>query len=452
MQNFSGLSGLGNKQGVQQEIYKIKRCMEELKTFMPEGLSEREESNYELQKEKLADLERQKECAKHNIKTLDGIKKLQLMVDISDKLFDLDKSLIELVEKDYNQLRSKVSEAWEKRIGVFVARQEEKIIDLEKQSKLIEESDEYCKAQSLYAKNQEYMSYADKLKVENKRLTDILQKEKDIEDRNTRLSELKKGIIKEHSQFFVKYKQFCDSVYLENDGVKIYPYISFKHSQYVELISRYLDGRASTNQNVINYQCENGEEYTNFIENMFDNLYSGNYILKKGVDVEEVVEHLVTFNGFVINYNIQYQDDDLESMSEGKMAFVILRLLLDFSKNDYPILIDQPEDDLDNRAIYAELVQYLRIKKKMRQIILVTHNPNIVVGADAEEIIVANQHGINSPNPGKIKFAYRSGALEESFQNNNSNILLCQGIREHVCDLLEGGNVAFRERENKYHL
>ena len=85
---YEELLALGNKQGVQQEIYKIKRCMEELKTVMPEGLSEREESNYELQKEKLADLERQKECAKHNIKTLDGIKKLQLMVDISDKLFE----------------------------------------------------------------------------------------------------------------------------------------------------------------------------------------------------------------------------------------------------------------------------------------------------------------------------------------------------------------------------
>ena len=139
-------------------------------------------------------------------------------------------------------------------------------------------------------------------------------------------------------------------------------------------------------------------------------------------------------------------------MSEGKMAFVILRLLLDFSSSDYPILIDQPEDDLDNRAIYTELVQYLRSKKKLRQIILVTHNPNIVVGADAEEIIVANQHGINSPNPDGIKFMYRSGALEESFHNDNLNILLCQGIREHVCDLLEGGNAAFQERENKYHL
>ena len=51
-------------------------------------------------------------------------------------------------------------------------------------------------------------------------------------------------------------------------------------------------------------------------------------------------------------------------MSEGKKSFVILRLLLDFSKNNYPILIDQPEDDLDNRAIYHELSSIFERSKK----------------------------------------------------------------------------------------
>jgi len=80
-------------------------------------------------------------------------------------------------------------------------------------------------------------------------------------------------------------------------------------------------------------------------------------------------------------------------MSQGKQAFVILKLLLEFSKKECPILIDQPEDSLDNRAIYNELVKYIIDKKKERQIILVTHNSNVVVSADAEQIIVANQHG-----------------------------------------------------------
>jgi predicted ATP-dependent endonuclease of OLD family len=139
-------------------------------------------------------------------------------------------------------------------------------------------------------------------------------------------------------------------------------------------------------------------------------------------------------------------------MSEGKKAFIILRLLLDFDDKEWPILIDQPEDDLDNRAIYDQLVMYLRDKKKQRQIILVTHNPNIVVGADAELVIVANQDGIKNKNQDSIKFEYYAGSLENTMAKDITvdTVLLSQGIREHVCDVLEGGDKAFLIREKKY--
>ena len=139
-------------------------------------------------------------------------------------------------------------------------------------------------------------------------------------------------------------------------------------------------------------------------------------------------------------------------MSEGKQAFVILKLLLDFSDKKCPILIDQPEDSLDNRAIYHELVAYIKRKKKERQIILVTHNSNVVVSADAENVIVANQEGADTPNLGGMKFQYINGALEDTQQRdeNSEYILSSQGIREHICDILEGGRIAFEKREQKY--
>jgi energy-coupling factor transporter ATP-binding protein EcfA2 len=125
---------------------------------------------------------------------------------------------------------------------------------------------------------------------------------------------------------------------------------------------------------------------------------------------------------------------------------------LEFSDKKCPILIDQPEDSLDNRAIYNELVQYIKKKKKERQIILVTHNANVVVNADAEEVIVANQHGEDSKNTNDIKFEYVSGSLENTFPKNDSapTVLHSQGIREHVCEILEGGTEAFKRREGKY--
>lgn len=141
-------------------------------------------------------------------------------------------------------------------------------------------------------------------------------------------------------------------------------------------------------------------------------------------------------------------------MSQGKKSFVVLKLLLEFSDDKKPVLIDQPEDSLDNRAIYTDLKKYLQRKKKERQVIVVTHNPNVVVGADAENIIVANQDSIQTPNENSLQFDYINGALENTFVKKvkESFTLKKQGIREHVFEILEGGKEAFEKREQKYNL
>jgi predicted ATP-dependent endonuclease of OLD family len=116
-------------------------------------------------------------------------------------------------------------------------------------------------------------------------------------------------------------------------------------------------------------------------------------------------------------------------------------------------LIDQPEDNLDNRSITTDLVEYLKKKKLERQIILVTHNANIVVNSDAENIIVANQKGqgdIETSSP--YQFDYTNGALENTFPliEAEKDLLKSMGIREHIADIVEGGKEAFKKREEKY--
>ena len=184
---------------------------------------------------------------------------------------------------------------------------------------------------------------------------------------------------------------------------------------------------------------------------LFEKLLEKKVTLKGQYNHNSLCQKLMASNFFEISYDIVY-DDIFNQMSEGKKAFVVLLLLLDFSSKDCPILIDQPEDDLDNRAIYKDLVTYLIKKKKERQIILVTHNPNIVVGSDSELIIVANQNGNDSPNKNGIKFQYVSGSLENTREYDKSiGITLdSQGIKQHVCEILEGGNEAFKQRERKY--
>jgi ABC-type lipoprotein export system ATPase subunit/predicted nucleic acid-binding Zn-ribbon protein len=141
---------------------------------------------------------------------------------------------------------------------------------------------------------------------------------------------------------------------------------------------------------------------------------------------------------------IKYKDKFPNQISVGQRGtmFICLQLATDpFIK---PFVYDQPEDDLDNNFIMSDLVPIFREIKSYRQVIIVTHNANLVVNADAEQIIVAN-------NDNEV-ISYVAGSLEHNFKPilTENDPLLRQGIREHVCDILEGGEEAFEKREQKY--
>ncbi|RIK32477.1 MAG: hypothetical protein DCC56_01330 [Anaerolineae bacterium] len=177
-------------------------------------------------------------------------------------------------------------------------------------------------------------------------------------------------------------------------------------------------------------------------------------IFRKGTNQNDAISQLFR-NYFLIEYNIRYKNDEILDMSPGKRGLVLLQLILHISNATHPILIDQPEDNLDNRTISDELRKFITAKKLMRQIIMVTHDANLVVLTDAENVVVSNQDGqqINRENA-EFRFEYVAGALENSFRilddANKEGVLSSCGIREHVCDILEGGEAAFKKREEKY--
>lgn len=185
---------------------------------------------------------------------------------------------------------------------------------------------------------------------------------------------------------------------------------------------------------------------------IFNKIVNQSYKLRKQTSSSQAVKDLLNDNYFDY-WEVSSNKDTLYKMSAGKASFIILKLIIGLSKSDAPILIDQPEDNLDNRSISKELIEYLKSKKHERQIILVTHNPNIVVNADAENIMIAHQYGQNANESiEEFRFDYINGALENSFDviPDSTNILKSMGIREHIADIVEGGKDAFLTRERKY--
>ena len=137
-----------------------------------------------------------------------------------------------------------------------------------------------------------------------------------------------------------------------------------------------------------------------------------------------------------LEYGIEYDGIDISKLSPGTrgIVLVLLYLVLD-AADDRPLIIDQPEDNLDPRSIYEELVPLFQEAKTRRQVIMVTHNANLVVNTDADQVIVADA-GPRLAN-GLPPITYESGGLDEA------------SIRKVVCDTLEGGEEAFRERARR---
>ena len=115
----------------------------------------------------------------------------------------------------------------------------------------------------------------------------------------------------------------------------------------------------------------------------------------------------------------------IQEASPGQKTAALLAFLLSYGEE--PLILDQPEDDLDNHLIYELIVTQLREVKRQRQIIVVTHNANIVVNGDAELVIALEARG------GQTQIECE-GSLQEST------------IRKTICDVMEGGRTAFEQR------
>lgn len=317
----------------------------------------------------------------------------------------------------------------------------------------IKKNNVFVRVTKYYNDNKELNDVQSKLKEENNKLQEITKLEKQITNLNTQKNNTLQSIIDDHLTYKSNTQNVVDNLSVEFDGIKITLKMNFQKQNLRNFLESKLNRRGNDRQDFMETFINQYETNTSAQCKVFLSKALNKEIDYKNYNTNEnVVNELLIKNWFDISYELSYQNDTFSEMSEGKQAFVILKLLLDFSTKKCPILIDQPEDSLDNRAIYNELVQYLKTKKKERQIIIVTHNPNVVVSADAENVIVANQNGNNSLNKNNIKFQYINGALEDtkSLNKNIAITLESQGIREHVCEILEGGKEAFEKRERKY--
>lgn len=152
-------------------------------------------------------------------------------------------------------------------------------------------------------------------------------------------------------------------------------------------------------------------------------------------DPREFYNFLYSLEYFAPSYELRLGGKNLNELSPGEKGLLLLVFYLQLDQDTTPLVIDQPEDNLDNESIFAILANCIRQAKKSRQVILVTHNPNLAVGADAEQIVCVKLDKAN-----QYKFSYSSGAIENPH------------INDRIIAVLEGSQPAFVKRRLKYHI
>ncbi|SFB20557.1 hypothetical protein SAMN04488072_109168 [Lentibacillus halodurans] len=329
----------------------------------------------------------------------------------------------------------------------------------------------------------EIEKHDDKLKLNEKKrneLADYLSRRKKFSEYlKHRLDQQKDDIdkkwdeLKSNPSWTKKQRKLIEKIL---DGINVYGEILFDEDKFYEVIEKCVNGvkfrtARANNESKIDklkkfFNVRNERDYLKLISNEeiicldLDKPYISLEMLLdyypeflSGDGESELISILYTSTErekyLKVIPRVEYYGKKPGELSIGQRGTLFISLKLATDPFSNPFIFDQPEDDLDNKFIVDKLMPVLNDLKEYRQIIVVTHNANIVVNADADQVIVAHNDSES--------LSYISGSLENTFRvvnydSESSETLTHQGIKEHVCEILEGGEDAFEKREKKYSL
>ena len=286
------------------------------------------------------------------------------------------------------------------------------------------------------------------------KITDLQKQKQNIEDNEKRFISIKENKFKELGRDIENsinsYKQEIENKWenfkngndyteeqrelisdiLGGDNLNVSVEIDFDKEKLYQLLMRNLDGR-SWNPDKLEKLLfiKDLQSYLSFVKQETEiNVFSDTLISIRSYILD------IFFRKFkeYISHNIiiTSKNKNITKLSHGQRGTIYLQLKLAANIFSETIIYDQPEDDLDNEFIMSDLVSIFKKIKKYRQVIIVSHNANLVVNADSEQVIVAKNEDSS--------LSYIAGSLENPT------------INEQICKILEGGKEAFKNREMKY--
>lgn len=453
------LENLGNKKAVEKEKEEIETKINNLKE--KNQLSDEELKQYQEISADVAALKRRITEINTELFQLSDISEgknyfSEIKIKLSPALESLPKGLQNAIKESIKKTEEGILEDVNKQVVKHKKSIEKEKIDTKEEKKQIKEKNELVLEK--YQKNVELEGLVKKINEYNEILEKIKNAQTDKKNTQNILNKYEKTIKSEIDQRKSIFEELPTNIESADQsvlgGIKFGVECGFDNN--LKEVTQKMNIRdrskfIKNGQLKIDYIRENPKDFLLAI-------YSGKQKIISGNDKREVARNTLILTEKIL-FTAEMEGDKIGGFSEptmtpGKRALFALRLILDESEDTWPLLIDQPEDDLDSRSIYDDVVPFLKEKKKERQIIMVSHNANLVIGADSEQVIVANRHGTDRENDDARQFNYLTGSLEFSKVRDKDckDTLLSQGIREHSCKILDGGKSAFELRKNKYNI
>lgn len=453
---YEQCKGIGDKEAIEAELTKLNDQLEQLSKEY--NVTETEIEEYQSSIENARTL---KESYSVATKEIEQIQDIQSVVDMK---FSPNSAFVvfnELFDNAIDEVKKIADEAWATKREEILQAARKKCEDIE--SAISKHEERIAILKPKMDGNERISKLSASIVKERERLAKLSEYQAQLSTVQAQYKQNLNELSQSFSTFSQIYLAYVDSInsgfVSSTDELEFSVRKVLRIDQLMRKISELLDNRSigrfhAFNLREITEDILSSEHIEAFIEAILANS-KDSLQLKGGYTVESALREILS-DWYNIDYVVRMDNDNIQDMSPGKKALVLLRLLISLAESRCPIIIDQPEDDLDNRSIFDELIRFIKEKKVDRQIITVTHNANIVLGGDAELVIVANQQGKNAPNK-KYRFEYRGGSIEDNNPVVEENgeaipgILNSKGIQEHICEILEGGEQAFALRQHKYH-
>ena len=450
------LKDLGDKKAVEKDKEELNAKIEELKE--KNKLSEDDIKNYKEITANISAYESRIKQINIELSQIQDVSNEQVFFDSlkimpSPLLENLPKRLQDIIKEDLIKKEVEIlSEINNQVLRYKDSIKKEKTETIEKMLNVRKENNELI---NKYKKNIDLEELVKKINEHVETIRNIDNKVTEKKDTQSELSKYEKTIkseIEQRKSFLEQLtKNMDDADQGSIKGIKFG--LEFGFDESLEIVTQKINTRDKSE--FVEKGLLKIEDIRNNPAGFLSAIYSGKQKVNSGNDKKEVAQGILVLTEKIL-FTAEMEGDKIGGFSEptmtpGKRALFALRLILDESEDTWPLLIDQPEDDLDSRSVYDEIVPFLKEKKKERQIIMVSHNANLVIGADSEQIIVANRNGDRKNKDGK-QFNYLTGSIEYTKDKikDCEDTLDSQGIREHACEILDGGKTAFENREKKY--